>query len=273
MANPWFRMYSEFAIDPKVQMMSEADQRRFIMLLCLRCSNDDVTLQDDEIAFQLRISADEWAQSKALFLSKGLINDDNTPVNWDKRQFVSDSSAERVRRHREKKKQAAKRPCNVTATPPDTDTETETDIGSKAAASTPPPEAPEDKPPAALADPVDVRVLEIVQLLRQRGAAVQTGNPQIRRWAEQGVTDAQLLTAYETAEERRAAARSSAPINAGFLDSILSDIRAGPAARAPRRPASRAQRVSDWMHEAAESVRQTERPREIDMGVIDASDC
>lgn len=145
------------------------------------------------------------------------------------------------------------------------------DIGSKAAASQSPPEARARATDAA-ADPVQVRVLEIVQLLRSRGAAVQTSNPQIRRWAEQGVTDAQLLTAYETAEERRAAARSSAPINAGFLDSILSDIRAGPAARAPRRPASRAQRVSDWMHEAAESVRQTERPREIDMGVIDASD-
>lgn len=143
---------------------------------------------------------------------------------------------------------------------------------SKAAASQSPPEARARATDAA-ADPVQVRVLEIVQLLRSRGAAVHPGNPQIREWAMQGVTDAQLLTAYETAEERRAAARSSAPINAGFLDSILSDIRAGPAARAPRRPASRAQRVSDWMHEAAESVRQTERPREIDMGVIDASDC
>ena len=44
MANPWFRLYSEFATDPKVQMMSESYQRRFIMLLCIRC-NGDVTLQ------------------------------------------------------------------------------------------------------------------------------------------------------------------------------------------------------------------------------------
>ena len=29
----WFRMYAEFATDPKVQMLSEADQRRYIMLL------------------------------------------------------------------------------------------------------------------------------------------------------------------------------------------------------------------------------------------------
>lgn len=117
----WFRMYGEFATDPKVQMMSEADQRRFIMLLCLRCSNDDVTLHDAEIAFQLRISNEDWATSKALFLSKGLITEDCQPAAWNKRQFVSDSSKARVAAHRAKKKQAR----NVTVTPPDTDTDTE----------------------------------------------------------------------------------------------------------------------------------------------------
>ena len=45
MANPWFRMYHELAVDPKVQMLSEIDQRRYLMLLCLRCCNGDVTLQ------------------------------------------------------------------------------------------------------------------------------------------------------------------------------------------------------------------------------------
>lgn len=125
MANPWFRMYAEFATDPKVQMMSEADQRRFIMLLCMRCGNDAVTLHDDEVAFQLRISAEDWAQSKDRFLSKGLIDKDNQPTAWESRQFISDSSAERVRRHRAKKSEDAKRQRNVTETPPDTDTDTE----------------------------------------------------------------------------------------------------------------------------------------------------
>ena len=63
MANAWFRMYSEFATDPKVQMLSEADQRRYMMLLCLRCSNALVTLHDEEIAFQLRISDEELAET------------------------------------------------------------------------------------------------------------------------------------------------------------------------------------------------------------------
>lgn len=134
MANQWFRMYAEFAADPKVQMMSEADQRRFVMVLCLRCGNDNVTLQDDEVAFQLRISNDEWARTKALFLQKGLIKEDNTPTAWDRRQFVSDSSAERVRKHRDKKKKEAKQACNVTATPPEADTEADTEAEEKRAA-------------------------------------------------------------------------------------------------------------------------------------------
>lgn len=117
--NAWFRLYSEFATDPKVQMLSEADQRRYIMLLCMRCSNGDVTLQDEEVAFQLRISNEEWARTKSLFVSKGLVTDGNQPTAWDKRQYRSDSSVERVRKHRDSKK----RGCNVTVTPPDTDTE------------------------------------------------------------------------------------------------------------------------------------------------------
>ena len=92
MSNPWFRMYAEFATDPKVQMLCETDQRRFVMLLCLRCSNGDVTLHDDAVTFQLRISNEEWRATKARLVAKNLIAEDNSPVAWDKRQYVSDSS-------------------------------------------------------------------------------------------------------------------------------------------------------------------------------------
>lgn len=129
-AMPWFRMYSEFATDPKVQMLSEADQRRFLMLLCLRCSNGDVTLQDAECAFQMRISEAEYAQTKAVLVARGLIDEDNQPTAWEKRQYRSDSSKFRVSSHRERKRKEAKTNCNVTVTPQIqiTDTETDTEI-------------------------------------------------------------------------------------------------------------------------------------------------
>lgn len=114
----WFRMYGEFATDPKVQSMPEAMQRRLTMLLCLRCSNTLVTLLDDEIAFALRIDSAQLTETKDLFQRKGFINDGWELANWDKRQKPSDSSATRVAAHRAKAKEQAealkKRQSNVT---------------------------------------------------------------------------------------------------------------------------------------------------------------
>lgn len=234
MANQWFRMYSEFASDPKVQMMNEADQRRFVMVLCMRCSNDNVTLHDEEIAFQLRISNEQWAATKAVFLAKNLINKDNTPTAWDKRQFVSDSSAERVARHRAKKKQG----CNVTETPPEAEADTEADIKTKPQAAALDQLAPGEPPgnAAALADPILTRAIEITVLLTKRGGALQASDPRVRAWAEQGVTDTQALQALDIANERRQQQADPRPINAGLLDAILGDIRQLPTANARASP-------------------------------------
>ena len=132
MSNPWFRMYAEFATDAKVQMLPETMQRRLIMILCLRCSNALVTLHDSEIAFQLRITDQELAETKALFVSKKFIDSDWNVLNWDKRQFKSDSSNDRVAKHRALQKQEQQKAGNgdVTlqkrkANALDTDTDTE----------------------------------------------------------------------------------------------------------------------------------------------------
>lgn len=158
----WFRMYSEFASDPKVQSMSEAMQRRLMMLLCLRCSNTLVTLQDDEIAFALRISNDELAETKTLFLRKGFVDEAWEIANWDKRQFVSDSSAARVAKHREKKKAEAEQPCNVTVTPQiqnRTDTEQKQNREEKAKA----PASPKPRKPNKTTLPADFSISEAVR--------------------------------------------------------------------------------------------------------------
>lgn len=114
----WFRMYGEFATDAKVQSMPEAMQRRLAMLLCLRCSNTLVTLNDEELAFALRINAEQLAETQVLFQQKGFLSDGWQLANWDKRQRPSDSSAPRVAKHRAKAKEQeealAKRMRNVT---------------------------------------------------------------------------------------------------------------------------------------------------------------
>lgn len=107
MANPWFRQHSKFAHDPKVQMMPEAMQRRLVMLNCMRCSNTLETLQEQEIAFQLRIDVTALAETKALFIEKGFVDENWNLLLWDEEQYASDSSTERVRQHRERQRQAA----------------------------------------------------------------------------------------------------------------------------------------------------------------------
>jgi hypothetical protein len=131
MSNPWFRMYHEWDSDPKVQMMSEPMQRRLVMLFCLQCKGE--TLHETELAFHWRISEEELAKTKALFTSKGFIDENWNLANWNRRQFLSDSSTDRVRRFRSGKKQDEtlhETPVTVdetkpvvTVTPPDTDTE------------------------------------------------------------------------------------------------------------------------------------------------------
>ena len=123
----WLRLYAEFATDPKVQMLSEADQRRYVMLLCLRCSNGDVTLHDEEVAFQLRVTEQEWADTKARLILKNLIDDANKPCAWEKRQRASDSSSERVAKHRAMHKKPSNGDVTLQKRQVETETETETE--------------------------------------------------------------------------------------------------------------------------------------------------
>ena len=146
---PWFRAYAEFAHDPKVQMMSESDQRRLTMLFHLRCGGL-ISPTDEEIIFLLRIEADTWLETKALFIEKGFIDENNRLCNWEKRQYESDSSTARVQKHREKQKQPKgngdetlqKRFETVTVTPPDTDTDTDTEADTESEKDSPHPPSP-----------------------------------------------------------------------------------------------------------------------------------
>jgi hypothetical protein len=103
---PWFRLYTEFASDPKTQMLSEVLQRRFVMILCLTGSRLVPTSDDAAIAFAMRIGGDELASTKRSLVDAGLIRSDWLPVAWSRRQFHSDhSGAERKRQQRSRDRQ------------------------------------------------------------------------------------------------------------------------------------------------------------------------
>lgn len=125
--NPWFRMYSEFASDPKVQSLSEALQRRLTMLFCFQCSHTLLTLRDEEIAFAMRITDEQLVETKRVFIAKGFIDEGWILLNWDKRQFVSDKSTERTRAYRERLRTSRERHCDGVDTDTDTESDKETD--------------------------------------------------------------------------------------------------------------------------------------------------
>lgn len=115
--NTWFRLYNDVINDPKVQLLPKALRWAWIEMLCLASKNDGVLPPVEQIAFSVRASVnDAQADLDALILA-GLIDitpDGRlTPHNWSDRQFVSDNSTERSRKHRENKK---KRECNENAT-------------------------------------------------------------------------------------------------------------------------------------------------------------
>lgn len=72
----WFRLYAEFASDPKVQMMDEAMQRRLVMLFCLQCGNGYAPMTDHEVSVALCIGSDDVAQTKRMLMQKGFVNSD-----------------------------------------------------------------------------------------------------------------------------------------------------------------------------------------------------
>jgi hypothetical protein len=123
---PWFRMYAEFATDPVVQSLDFGDQRHFVMTLCMKASGLlDKKFKDSEqrttiIRRVLGLDAVAYETAMKRLVTAGLVSEDWQPINWCKRQFLSDTSTNRVRAFR-------KRSRNSVVTPSDTDTDTDTD--------------------------------------------------------------------------------------------------------------------------------------------------
>jgi hypothetical protein len=98
----WLRLYTEFAFDPKVQLLDETLQRRYVMLLCLAGAGITPTSDVSQVDFALRIGVSKCEETRSSLVARGLITDDWFPTAWDKRQFQSDSSTERVKRFRKR---------------------------------------------------------------------------------------------------------------------------------------------------------------------------
>ncbi len=139
---PWFRMYAEMIEDPKVGTLDDACFRTWVELLCVACENGgngDTGMSVEQLAWKLRRNVTETLHElfhRSLISEKNGENGAKTIFinKWEKRQFGSDSSTDRVRKYRLKQQ---KPNCNVTETLPkrfcnaiDTDRDTDKHIES-----------------------------------------------------------------------------------------------------------------------------------------------
>jgi hypothetical protein len=138
-------MYDDLLDDPKVQRLDPVLFKTWVNLLCLASRNDGVLPSVDDVAFALRLGVDSvWPRLHDL-VDRGLLDKNESgeyrPHNWDKRQYKSDNSTERSKKHRATaKQQDVQQPCNVAATPPDTEQNRTEEVMSETSSDAPQPE-------------------------------------------------------------------------------------------------------------------------------------
>jgi hypothetical protein len=123
----WFRFYSEALDDPKVQSLPPDAFKAWVNLLCIASKTSGALPPIDQIAFHLRCDNETATAFHEELAKRGLIDvgaRGSRIHSWDKRQYKSDTSTERVKRFR-------KREESVSVTPPEPYTEPDTDTDKK----------------------------------------------------------------------------------------------------------------------------------------------
>lgn len=148
----WFRLYESMLDDPKVQRLPDGLFKAWVNMLCLACRNDGWLPPKEDIAFALRKSERDIERIITDLDTAGLLDwntehDRYRPHNWDTRQYKSDVSNERVKRHRERQRNVT---SNGNETPSESETDTETDTeeekGESAQARSPTPKPNAEEP-------------------------------------------------------------------------------------------------------------------------------
>lgn len=114
----WFRFYADAMRHPKVAKLNDAQFRLWVELLSVAAENEGRIPAADDLKHMLKKRLDHLLRGLDDLIRASLIEPlegGYTPHGWAKRQYKSDVSTSRVRKHREK--------GNVSETPPDTETD------------------------------------------------------------------------------------------------------------------------------------------------------
>lgn len=140
----WFRLYSEAVDDEKLRLLAFEDRWHFVAILC--CKAQGILDEDSsealirrKVAVKLGLDGGSLDEAIKRLADVGLIDKTTmNPIAWDERQFETDSSKERTRAYRERKKQSCdghvtsqKRHGDVTVTVQETEAEAEKEVNLK----------------------------------------------------------------------------------------------------------------------------------------------
>ena len=134
----WFRMYAEAVDDGKLRLLAFEDRWHFVALLCCKAQgllDESDALTRRKAAVKLGLDSREFEEVARRLAEVGLIDAQTLqPIAWDRRQFKSDDSKDRVRSYRERTKQdgnvtvtAGDRYGNGAVSSQETDTDTDTE--------------------------------------------------------------------------------------------------------------------------------------------------
>lgn len=99
----WLRLYDDIIDKPKVMMLEPPVFKTWVLCLCVSKATEGVLPSLKQVAFQLRISESMLDNHIAQLVKNRLIDEIDGGYKmhgWDKRQFTSDTSTERVNRYR-----------------------------------------------------------------------------------------------------------------------------------------------------------------------------
>lgn len=147
----WFRFYTDTVHDRKIRRLPPAQRWLWVAVLTVakmspepgklllsernvtetlhvtgEVTASNVAVTNDDLSDIAKVDIQDVEDGMKAFQTQNMVHvDDGVYVvtHWKKRQYISDSSADRVKRHRDK----TRRYSNVTVTPPETDTDTETE--------------------------------------------------------------------------------------------------------------------------------------------------
>jgi hypothetical protein len=192
----WLRINEDCIDNPKILKLPADLRWQWVALLCVASKNDGILPPIDDVALCLRVPEAKAAEYITKLVKAKLIDsvgDDFVPHNWDKRQFKSDSSTDRVKRFRDKKR-------NVSSSVSETVTETAPEQSradteqSRADASAPGDEELKKREAGLRAG--------ISALFASRNQPTPENMDRCRLWLAQGCAAGTVLAAVETVLKR-----------------------------------------------------------------------